>query len=38
MASNKVGLEFLPYFKQLLELLETNEEIKRTILGKTYKF
>lgn len=33
MASSKDGLEFLPYYRQLLDLLETNEDIKRTIIG-----
>lgn len=34
MASNLMGMAFVPYYKHLMELLETNEELKKTSKGK----
>lgn len=33
MASNLMGMAFVPYYKHLMELLETNEELKKTSKG-----
>ena len=36
MATNLVGLAFIPYYKHLMELLETNAELKKTSKGKNF--
>lgn len=33
MASNLAGMAFIPYYKHLMELLETNKELKKTSKG-----
>ncbi|XP_045215733.2 protein C19orf12 homolog [Mercenaria mercenaria] len=33
MASNLAGMAFIPYYKHLMEILETNEELKKTSKG-----
>ncbi|XP_052280051.1 protein C19orf12 homolog isoform X2 [Dreissena polymorpha] len=33
MAANLVGMAFLPYYRHLMDLLETNQEIKKTSKG-----
>ena len=36
MASNLMGLAFVPYYKHLMELLETNAELKKTSKGMSF--
>ncbi|KAL4227947.1 hypothetical protein ACF0H5_013386 [Mactra antiquata] len=33
MAANIAGMAFIPYYKHLMDLLETNKELKKTSVG-----
>jgi hypothetical protein len=38
MAANLAGMAFIPYYKHLMEILETNAELKKTSKGEKQDF
>ena len=36
MAANIAGMAFIPYYNHIIKVLETDEELKKTIVGKGY--
>ena len=35
MAAGLVGMAFIPYYNHLVEILDTDEELRKTARGKT---
>ena len=34
MAANLIGMAFMPYYRQIMTILETDKELKKTAKGK----
>ena len=34
MASNVVGMAFIPYYRHIMNILETDKDLKKTFSGK----